>query len=60
MNDYEKLQEQVKGHKERRAKEQKEGYAYARSLGFTGAESLYLKGKTKEFIDHIASLRDKS
>jgi hypothetical protein len=56
--DYDELTQKASEYKQAEREKRKEGYQYARSLGFTSEEAIFLARKSKEEIDRIATERD--
>jgi hypothetical protein len=56
--DYDELAQKALDYTEEENKKRKEGYKYARSLGFTAAEAIFLARKSKAEIKQFAEDRD--
>jgi hypothetical protein len=56
--DYDELSQKASEYKEAEREKRREGYKYARSLGFSPEEAIFLARKSKDEIDKVAKDRD--
>lgn len=58
MSELDELRDKATKLKETAKTRQREGYAYARQLGFSVYEAMLLQNSSKEKIDRLAKLKD--